>query len=122
MIANEKAPSAGPVFRICRREEWVAAQAAGSFQGSEMDIRDGFIHLSSGRQLLDTLHAHFRDVRDLVVLKVDPVPLAGDLRWEPSRGGEDFPHLYSPLPVSAVLEVMPLPDEPARRAKLSFEF
>ena len=83
-----------------------------------MDKRDGFLHLSSGPQLVETLRAHFDGIRDLVVLKIDPNALGAPLRWEVSRGGEPFPHLYAPLPVSAVVEVMPVPDDREERVRV----
>lgn len=121
MISTPDTPSLEPLFRICRRDEWEAAEAGTAYLGSEIDKRDCFLHLSSGRQVLETLQSHFRGVPDLIVLRVDPSRFGKDLRWEPSRGGELFPHLYGVLPLSAVLEVMPVPEDHTERERLFLE-
>ncbi len=84
------------IFKIFRAAEWAAFEAGGSFSGSTDDLRDGFIHLSTGAQLEGTLARHFAGEAGLVVaeLAVEADPA---LRWEASRGGADFPHLYRPL-------------------------
>ncbi|MEZ5842797.1 MAG: DUF952 domain-containing protein [Hyphomicrobiaceae bacterium] len=90
------------IFKVCRRSEWNAAVALGRYEGSDDDRRDGFIHLSTQAQLAGTLARHFRDEPDLVLVAFDSAALGADLRWEPSRGGQLFPHLYAPLdPASA---------------------
>jgi len=91
-------------FKILSRPEWEAAQAAGAFDGSEVDRRDGYIHLSTAAQLVETARRHFADRSDLVLLTVPLEPLGDAIRWEPSRGGDLFPHLYGPLPTSAVTD------------------
>ncbi len=96
------------VFKICGREEWQAAEAAGRYGGNADDARDGFIHLSAKDQVAGTLARHYAGKTDLVLVSVDPDALGAALRWEPSRGGALFPHLYGPLPVSAVVEVAPI--------------
>lgn len=96
-----------PIYKIITRDDWRAAQAAGRFEGSALDLRDGYIHLSTAEQWEETLQKHFAGQADLVLLSVDPTGL--DLRWEPSRGGTLFPHLYEPLPTSAVIEMRDLP-------------
>lgn len=97
-----------PIFKICRSDEWVAAVAAGYYDGSADDKRDGFIHLSSAAQLAETARKHFRGVDGLVLVAVDQRVLGASLKWEPSRGGELFPHIYGRLPVSAALKVSPM--------------
>lgn len=92
------------VFKILRAAEWAAFQATGAFAGSADDVRDGFIHLSTEAQLGGTLAKHFAGEAGLVVVRVgvesDPA-----LKWEVSRGGALFPHLYRPLMAADVLEV-----------------
>jgi uncharacterized protein (DUF952 family) len=97
------------VYKICHRESWARAQREGSLAPSADDARDGFIHLSTRAQLEGTLQRHFSGQRDLLLLAVHTARLpAGSLRWEVSRGGEHFPHLYGPLDVGAVRRVMEL--------------
>jgi uncharacterized protein (DUF952 family) len=97
------------IYKIMAASEWAAAQTDGVYTGSENDRRDGFIHFSSESQLAETAAKHFAGRTDLMLLAVDPAPLGPALKWEPSRGGALFPHLYAPLPVSAVLAVAELP-------------
>jgi uncharacterized protein (DUF952 family) len=93
------------VFKICRASEWRALQAGHQWQGSPHDVRDGFIHLSTQAQVAGTLAKHFAGEADLVLLRITSTELGAQLRWEPSRGGELFPHLYGPLLWSMVTEV-----------------
>jgi uncharacterized protein (DUF952 family) len=97
------------IYKIAPRRLWEAAMASGSFTGSPLDIADGFIHFSSQAQLRETARRHFRGVPDLLLIAVSSEGFGDDLKWEPSRGGDLFPHLYEPLPVSAALWVKPLP-------------
>jgi uncharacterized protein (DUF952 family) len=80
----------------------VVALDAGLFRGGPVDLADGYIHLSTGAQLTETVERHFRGQKDLTIVAVDLVALGDAVRWEPSRGGQLFPHLYGPL-VSAVV-------------------
>ncbi len=96
------------VYKICPAAAWQAAVAEGVYRGSADDLRDGFIHLSTGAQLEGTLSRHFAGQRDLVRVAINPADLGAGLRWEPSRGGALFPHLYGELPVSLAREVAPL--------------
>jgi uncharacterized protein (DUF952 family) len=85
------------LVKIFRAAEWEALQQDGHFAGSPDDLRDGFIHLSTDEQLQGTLAKHFASEEGLIIATVQ---LAADdpaLRWEPSRGGQLFPHLYRPL-------------------------
>lgn len=95
------------LFKIVPASLWRAAEAAGRFSGSPVDVRDGFIHLSTGAQVRDTAARHFAGQADLLLVSVAPEGL--DVRWEPSRGGDLFPHLYGDLPMRAVHAVAPLP-------------
>jgi uncharacterized protein (DUF952 family) len=89
-------------YRILTADEWQRFQAEALFEGAALDRKDGFIHLSSAEQVEPTLAAHFPDRLGLVVAEI-VLDLLGDaVRWEPSRGGALFPHLYGPLPLAAV--------------------
>lgn len=99
------------IYKICEREQWRAAEAAGQFRGSPVDERDGFVHFSTAAQLAETASKHFAKVTDLILVAVDDVALGAQLRWERSRGGDLFPHLYATLPLGAVRWARPLPDE-----------
>jgi uncharacterized protein (DUF952 family) len=93
------------VYKVCPATEWRDAVAAGAYRGSAVDRRDRFIHVSTGAQLEETLRLHFAGQRDLVLVAIDPQALGATLRWEPSRGGQLFPHLYGELPVALALSV-----------------
>lgn len=97
------------VYKILTRTEWETALALGSLVGSALDLADGFIHLSSAEQVAQTARLHFHGKPDLVLLECETVAMGSHLRWEPSRGGQLFPHYYGALPVSAVIETHPLP-------------
>ena len=97
------------VYHMCRREEWLAAEAAGVYGGSAQDATDGFIHFSTAAQLAGSAAKHRAGQRDLVLMAVDAAMLGHALRWEPARDGALFPHLYGPLPIKAVQWVEPLP-------------
>lgn len=92
-----------PIFHLCPRRAWRAAAARGAYHGSPGERADGFIHFSSAAQLAASAARHYRGVDGLVLLRVDPTALGAALKWEPSRGGAQFPHLYGPLPTTAVL-------------------
>ncbi|SCL23905.1 Uncharacterized conserved protein, DUF952 family [Micromonospora rhizosphaerae] len=97
--------------------EWERARGAGHFTGTAMDHQDGYIHLSGADQVVETARRVFGGVTGLTLLTVDPARLGDELRWEPSRGGALFPHLYGVLPVSAVVAAEALPaDRPAADA------
>ena len=90
------------VFKILRSKEWEALEQRGTFSGSEDDVRDGFIHLSTLEQLQGTLAKHFAGKAGLVLLQIPTDALRSALKWERSRGGALFPHLYADLPLRAV--------------------
>ena len=108
------------VFKIFRASEWAALDADGTFVGAPIDLEDGYIHLSTADQLEETLAKHFSGVSGLVLAAVALKALPEQaVKWEPSRGGALFPHLYAPLPRSAVAAHTDLPeDEPARTQAL----
>lgn len=97
----------GLIYKILARAEWEAALAAGRYEGSAVDLKDGFIHFSTGAQAPETARRHFAGQADLVVLAIEADDL--DLRWEPSRGGDLFPHLYGPLDPAHVRAVTAAP-------------
>jgi uncharacterized protein (DUF952 family) len=99
------------IYKICERAQWRAAEAAGQYRGSAVDERDGFVHFSTATQLAETASKHFAKATDLILVAVDTAALGKDLRWEASRGGDLFPHLYAALPLQAVRWARPLPDE-----------
>jgi uncharacterized protein (DUF952 family) len=91
------------VFKIASAGAWNEACRAGAFTGSEADKRDGFIHLSAAHQLAATAAKHFAGQKDLLLIAFDAGTLGDALKWEVSRGGDLFPHLYGPLPAEAAL-------------------
>ena len=94
---------AKPVYKILSASAFAEAKRTERFTGSADDLRDGFIHLSAAHQLAGTLAKHFAGQPELVLLAVNAERLGVDLKWEPSRDGELFPHLYAPLDLAAVL-------------------
>ncbi len=103
------------IYHMCRAEEWEAARPAGSYPGSSQDLADGFIHFSTAEQVTGSAAKHRAGQDGLVLLTVDGDVLGDALKWEPSRGGALFPHVYGELPVSAVLRADPLPLGPDGR-------
>jgi len=89
-------------WKILTAEQWAAFQAEGRFDGSPADRADGFIHLSAADQIEGTLEKHFAGQADLVLAEIDLAALGDGLKWEESRGGALFPHLYGALPLGAV--------------------
>ncbi|MER7891482.1 DUF952 domain-containing protein [Micromonospora sp. NPDC094482] len=105
------------IYKLLPTTEWDDARAAGHLAGSAVDRQDGFIHLSGADQVVETARRHFAGATGLTLLTVDPDRLGDRLRWEPSRGGQLFPHLYGPLPVAAVVAAAALPvDTPVAEA------
>ena len=97
------------IYHMCRRTEWEAARATGAYRGSSQDTADGFIHFSTAAQIRESARKHRAGQRDLVLVTVDAARLGAALKWEPSRDGALFPHLYGALPIDAVVRVGPLP-------------
>jgi uncharacterized protein (DUF952 family) len=97
------------IYKIIDRTEWARARARGQYDGSADDRQDGFIHFSTAGQVQVTASRHFAGQPDLVLLAVDGDGLGEALRWEPSRGGELFPHLYGVLTPASVVRSWPLP-------------
>jgi uncharacterized protein (DUF952 family) len=97
------------IYKICTQEEWRDAERLGQFVGSAVDKADGFIHFSTAGQVAETVHRHFAGQADLVLVTVDIEKITGALKWEESRGGALFPHLYETLDVRTVDHVQALP-------------
>ena len=97
------------IFKICPAPLWRDAEAARVFRGAPVDLADGYIHFSSAAQVEETAARHFAGERDLVLVGVRAEALGSALRWEASRGGDLFPHLYGVLPLSTVRFAVPLP-------------
>lgn len=97
------------IYKITPEAPWRAAETAGAFAGAAVDLADGYIHFSTAEQARATAARHFSGQSGLLLVAVDAEALGAALRWEPSRGGALFPHLYGPLPISAVRAVHPLP-------------
>jgi uncharacterized protein (DUF952 family) len=101
-------PSMTTIYKICETAQWAQAGRNGVFRGSAVDLADGYIHFSTAAQVADTAAKHFAGMPDLVLLAVEDEDLGDALKWETSRGGALFPHLYGPLPLAAVRWVQAL--------------
>ena len=97
------------IYKICPRTLWAEAEREGVFRGAPVDRADGYIHFSTADQVRETAARHFAGADDLVLAAVEAEKLGPALKWEPSRGGALFPHLYGDLELRAVLRVDPLP-------------
>ena len=96
------------IYKICPASAWREAERRGFFSGSADDVRDGFIHFSTAAQVAETARKYYFGQTGLFLIAVDADALGDDLRWEPSRGGDLFPHLYGELDLGAVTAVMDL--------------
>ena len=97
------------IYKIVTSEQWSSAQQQGEFLGAAIDLDDGFIHFSTGDQVQETVEKYFQGQLDLLIVAVDSDRLGQSLKWEPSRGGDLFPHLYGKLSLDAVISVDDLP-------------
>jgi uncharacterized protein (DUF952 family) len=97
------------IYKLLPRAEWSAAHEAGRFSGSGVDLADGYIHFSTAAQAQETARRHFAGQADVVVLEVEADDLGEALRWESSRGGDLFPHLYGTLEAGLVRYVTEAP-------------
>ncbi len=102
------------IYKVCSHQTWLDAKNAGRFEGVAVDLADGYIHFSTAAQLSETLAKHFAGQDDLVLIAVRTEQLGPSLRWEPSRGGDLFPHLYEDLKFVHVAWEEPLPLEDGR--------
>ena len=96
------------IYKICPTAQWAQAERNGEFRGSAVDLADGYIHFSTATQVPGTAAKHFAGVSELVLVAVEAEDLGDALKWEPSRGGALFPHLYGALSLAAVRWVQPL--------------
>lgn len=99
----------GVIYKIVEERAWRAAESAGAFTGAPVDVADGYLHFSTADQVEETAARHFRGQSGLLLVAVATDRLGPALRWEPSRGGAMFPHLYAPLAMDGVVWVKPLP-------------
>lgn len=90
-------------YKILTAQQWAQFQADGIFYGAPVDLADGYIHLSAAGQLQGTLDKHFAGQSDLIIAGVDLEMLGDLIKWEISRGDALFPHIYGPLPLTAVI-------------------
>jgi uncharacterized protein (DUF952 family) len=96
------------IYKICPASAWREAERQGTYRGSADDARDGYIHFSTAAQVPGTVTKYFSGQQGLFLVAVDADALGDQLRWEPARGGELFPHLYGELDFDAVISVMDL--------------
>lgn len=101
-------PQHSKIYKITTAALWAKGQAEGVLPPSPIDAKDGFMHFSSASQLVETLRLHFAGQDQLILAEIDPKRVAENLKWEPSRGGALFPHLYAPLPMSAIIAHHPI--------------
>jgi uncharacterized protein (DUF952 family) len=97
------------IYHMCRADEWRDTEARGRYDGSSQDVADGFIHFSTAAQIVESAARHRAGQSGLLLLTVEADRLGAALKWEPSRSGQLFPHLYGPLTREAVVRVDPLP-------------
>ena len=90
-------------YKVLTAGQFARWQAEGRFAGAPVDLADGFIHLSAADQLAETLEKHFAGQNGLVIAEIDLAVLGDLVRWEPSRGGALFPHVYGPMPIAAMI-------------------
>ena len=96
------------IYKIVPEDLWRNAERDGVFAGAPVDLADGFIHFSTAAQTQETADKHFAGQANLLLVAIESTDLGAGLRWEPSRGGQLFPHLYGPLPVAAAASIRPI--------------
>ena len=96
------------IFKIIDKDEWLKAKRSGTYEGSKKDIQDGYIHFSEENQIQETLQRHYSKRANLIILKVNAFKL-DHLLWEQASNGDMYPHLYSPLDTSTVVNEYELP-------------
>ena len=106
-------------FKILTAEQWADWQAIGVLEGAPIDLQDGFIHLSAANQVRETAEKHFAGQHGLVLLEIDLQQLGDAVRWEQSRGGALFPHVYAPIPLAAALSATAMSDAGYSPARIS---
>jgi uncharacterized protein (DUF952 family) len=100
-------PQPSTAFKILTATQWAQFEADGVFRGAPVDVADGYIHLSTQDQVQGTLDKHFAGQDGLVIAEVDLAPLQSLIKWEVSRGGALFPHIYGDLPMTAIIGHVP---------------
>ena len=100
------------IYKVCSKVAWEEIRRLTFWNGSPHDLRDGFIHFSTASQLDGTVRKHYAGQTDLMLLAIDADTLGDALKWEPSRDGDLFPHLYGPLPISTVASAQDLAMSP----------
>ncbi|MBX9795656.1 DUF952 domain-containing protein [Sphingomonas sp.] len=105
-------------YKVLTADQWAAFAAAGEFAGAPIDLADGYVHLSTAEQLTETVDKHFAGQTGLWVAAIDLSLLGEAVKWEPSRGGALFPHVYAVLPMDAVAAAMPLDRDAAGQVVL----
>lgn len=97
------------IYKIASQDEWAAALASGQFDGAPIDLADGYIHFSTAEQAQETAAKHFAGRDGLLLIALEEALLGEALKWEPSRGGQLFPHLYRPFLTDEISWARPLP-------------
>ena len=108
-MMEDDATTPSRIYHICLRTDWDAGGNAGFYNAPEVDRADGFLHFSNGKQIIDSAARHRAGQAGLVLIETDAAALGHDLRWEASRNGALFPHLYGPVPLDAVIAIHDLP-------------
>lgn len=101
-------PHPATAFKIVTADQWDSWKTAGIFTGAPVDLADGFIHLSAADQVAETAAKHFAGQEGLILAEIDLATLGDAVKWEPSRGGALFPHVYAAIPLSAVRSAVPM--------------
>ncbi len=105
------------ILKLLTHDQWLAFEAEQKFTGAPVDIEDGYIHFSTGEQVAETAKKYFSDLVNVYVVQIDTEKLPCEVKWEPSRGGALFPHLYAELPFSAVSRVDVLNEDSSGKFK-----
>lgn len=111
-MIEDKTPNPSPIYHICRRVDWDAGLDGEIYRPPNADRADGFLHFSTTGQIIESAARHRAGQSGLVLIEVDGNRLGDDLRWETSRNGALFPHLYGPIPLAAVTTMNDLPVGP----------
>ena len=108
-LLSETSGGTSPIYKIVDASAWSEARRDGAFRGAPVDFADGYIHLSAAHQVCETAAKHFAGKPDLLLVAYDPAVFGDALKWEVSRGGDRFPHLYAALDPAQALWAKPLP-------------
>ena len=110
-MLREWADPSVKAYKILTAGQWAAWRGRGEFSGAPIDLDDGYIHLSTAEQVEETAAKHFAGLSDLVLAEVDLDLLGDSVHWEESRGGQLFPHVYGVIPIAAVTDARPIPED-----------